>query len=94
MNNITVIGKRILVQLNARKDISEGGIHIPDVSKVAETWGTVKAVGSEVEHRNVMVGDIVLIGHRQGTHLILGGADFVLDDADRVQARKARLGEN
>lgn len=93
MKNITVLGTRILVQLDARKDQSEGGIHIPEMAKGAEAWGTVKAVGSEVVPDHAIVGDVVLVTRQQGTHLVLGGEDFVLEDVDKVQARKVRFGE-
>jgi len=53
-----LIGKKILVKQVRTKDKSEGGITLPSSMSEVLPYGTVKAVGPEVEE--VGLGDVVL----------------------------------
>ena len=70
------IKKNVLVKLDSRKEVSEGGIVIPERSMRAEEWGEVVGVGSECV--DISVGDRVYVSPTQGTHYIKDGDDMIV----------------
>lgn len=70
------IKKNILVRLDARETVSEGGIHIPSKAQRAEEWGEVVRTGELCQH--ISVGDRVLVKSTQGTHYRHEGTDMIV----------------
>ena len=78
------INKKVLVQLDDRAEISEGGIHIPKISQTTTEWGTVISVADDCE--NLSEGDRVLVLRTQGTHYIQKGVDMVILREEKILA--------
>jgi len=86
MKSITMTGERVLVELKARKTESDGGIVIPEFSQVAETWGTVKAIGPKV--KDLKLEDEVMVEKHLGTHIVKGGSEFIIIEESKIQLKK------
>lgn len=78
------IKDNVLIQLDNRGTVSNGGIHIPNISQRAEEWGTVVAVGDKC--LDLSEGDRVLVLRTQGTHYIQNGVDMVILQEKKVLA--------
>jgi len=75
------LGQRIIVQKDAPKGQTSGGLFVPDNARQVVTEGTVLSVGSEV--LDVCAGDRVLFGARAGTEVQLHGETvFVFREED------------
>jgi co-chaperonin GroES (HSP10) len=74
----------VLVQLDSRTQVSKGGLHIPDISRGAEEWGLVVAVGGKC--KDLSEGDRVLVLRTQGTHYIQNKVDMVILAEQKVLA--------
>lgn len=74
----------VLIELDARAEVSTGGIVLPEVSRRAEEWGTVVAVGDKCN--DLSVGDRVLVLRTQGTHYVQKGLDMILLREEKVLA--------
>jgi co-chaperonin GroES (HSP10) len=104
MKNFTPINSNLLIRLDSRKAVSDGGIHLPQVSQRAEQWGEVVAVpakriagkGEDKElvpfrfTSPIKKGDRVLVLPTQGTHYILNGEDMIILNEERVLAMESR----
>ena len=89
MTAIRPLRDRIVVRRVKEKEMSAGGIHIPDTAKEKPTEGEVLAVGSgkvrkdgSVQKPGVKVGDRVLFGKYDGSELTLEGEErlFIRED--------------
>lgn len=78
---------RILVLPRETRDVTEGGIIIPDTAKIEENVGTVVAVGHGHfdDHGNFIdednpfsVGDVVLYKEFTGVHLTLNDTKYLI----------------
>lgn len=76
------IKNRLLVKMDSRTEVTDGGIVVPECSRVAETWGEVVAVGDECEYLHK--GDRVLITKMQGTHYTAKGEDFIVIEESKI----------
>ena len=74
----------VLIRLDDRTEVSKGGIHIPDVSRRAEEWGTVVAVGDQC--KDLSEGDRVLVLRTQGTHYVQNKVDMIILAEQKVLA--------
>lgn len=88
MSKLKPIHGRILVELDARKSQSEGGIHIPEVSRTAERWGTIRQVADDCEE--LQVDNRVYITPLQGTHYREAGLDYILLEESKVLCMETR----
>ena len=85
MNNYKPLGTRILVVEDAPKEMTDGGIIIPDTAKQKSMTGTVSFVGNEC--KEVKSGDKVLYPQDTGSPLNLNGTEYLLmreEDIDLV----------
>jgi chaperonin GroES len=79
--NFKPLADRVLVQKDAKKDVTQSGLFIPDNSKQVVTEGVVLGVGSAVTE--LEVGDRVMFGPRAGTEITLFGEKvFVFREED------------
>ena len=58
IKNLQPLGDKVLIKLDKRDDVSEGGIILPDSAKKKAYWGTIIAKGEEVK-RPIEAGDKV-----------------------------------
>ena len=82
---MTPIKDNVLIQLDNRSTVSNGGIHIPKISQRAEEWGTVISVGKDCV--DLSEGDRVLVLRTQGTHYIQNQVDMIILREKKVLAR-------
>jgi chaperonin GroES len=82
---------KIVVERIKEKDISDGGIIIPDQAKEKPRQGLVLAVGEgavtldgSIRPMRVKVGEIVLFGKYAGTDTEIGSTEFLLLREDDV----------
>lgn len=89
MRTIELINKNILVLLDQREEVSEGGIHIPEKHREANVWGEVVAISDDCK-LGLKVGDRVHLPMSAGTHYIpRTGQEGVIVDEGRVLLRAA-----
>lgn len=81
---LTPIKKNVVVRLDGRLKLTKSGIVIPEVSRAAEQWGEVVAVGKDCT--DLSVGDRVYISKLHGTHYIQNGEDAVIIEEQKVLA--------
>ncbi len=85
--NIQLLLDRILVLPDSPKDISKGGIIIPETAKEKPQRGTVKSVGpgKKGDPISVSVGDVVMYGKHVGMPLDLDGVKYlILRESDLI----------
>lgn len=75
--NIQPAFNKILISPNHEKEITEGGIVIPDVAKEKPTIGIVVSVGTDDDIK-VKVGDKVIFSNIGAREIIEEGKNFVL----------------
>ena len=76
MNIIVPLNKRVLVEPEAKEEVSKGGIIIPETAgQKAPTKGRVVAVAddSEMKHK-LSVGDLVIFSKYAGTEVVIPAA--------------------
>ena len=78
------IGKKVLVIMDSRKAVSEGGIHIPEKSQRTSAWGEVCEVSDDV-NEEIKIGDRVYVESHLGTHYIFEGVDYIILPERNVQ---------
>jgi co-chaperonin GroES (HSP10) len=76
------INTNVLIRLDSRETVSKGGIHLPEFSQTANTWGTIVEVSDKC--RNVQRGMRVLVLPTQGTHYRQHGEDLILLNEERI----------
>ncbi|MDA8161534.1 MAG: co-chaperone GroES [Desulfobacteraceae bacterium] len=88
---IRPLNDRILVKRLEEKEVTKGGIIIPDTAKEKPAEGEVVAVGrgkllenGEVRPLDVKAGDKVLFGKYSGTEIKIEGEDFLMMREDDV----------
>lgn len=77
MNIITPLNKRVIIEPEARKNQSTGGIIIPKTAnQKAPTKGTVIAVADNADIKlKITAGDVVLFPTYAGTEIIIPASD-------------------
>lgn len=82
---------KIVVERIKEKDISAGGIIIPDQAKEKPRQGKVLAVGEgavcidgSIRPMRIKIGEIVLYGKYAGTDTEIGGTEYLLLREDDV----------
>lgn len=60
---------RLLVSQQESADVTEGGIILPDQSKVKQAWGTVRLMGPDVE--DIEEGDLIAFADFSGVNVEL-----------------------
>lgn len=68
-------GTRVIIKADEAKEVTPGGIIIPETAKERPQFGTVMAVGSLVTE-DVSDGDRVVYGKNAGVPLIIGGITY------------------
>ena len=71
MSEVLMRTDRILVKQLESEDVTQGGIIMPEQSKVKQSWGTVILLGPDVEE--IQEGDLVAFAS-------FSGVDVELDD--------------
>ena len=82
------IKKQVLVQLDARVEVSSGGIAIPDACQRPEVWGKVVSVGDECKF--LSEGDKVYVPSLQGTRFEIDGKDMIFILESKILAFKTQ----
>jgi co-chaperonin GroES (HSP10) len=85
--NIQPLPNNVLLQLQPKEEVSQGGIHIPQTAQETSIWGTVLACGEGIPDE-IQEGDEVLISHESGTHFRLSGISFVMVDWRKLKAKR------
>ena len=85
---------RVIVQRVEEKDMTEGGIHIPDSAKEKPQEGIVIAVGDgrllengEKQALDVKAGDRILFGKYAGTEVSIGEEEHLIMREEDIIAR-------
>ncbi len=86
------MGERIVVLLDSRKAVSDGGIVIPERAQTPEEWGLAFLTGPNCQH--VIPGDRVYVPPHLGTHYVEDGQDYIIIEEFRVLAREQRVYSN
>jgi chaperonin GroES len=82
--NIRPLNDRVLIRRVPEKEMTAGGLHIPQTAKEKPQRGRVEAVGQgrfengERQALDVKAGDEVLFGKFSGTEIELEGVEFVI----------------
>lgn len=95
MRVVEPIGDRIVVRRAPEKEVTKGGLVIPDTGKERPAEGTVIAVGPgrllEGGNRSPVAienGDTVLFGRYSGAPIELDGEEFLILREDEVLCRE------
>lgn len=82
---------RILVKRLEEKEVSKGGIIIPDTAKEKPIEGEIKATGKgkvlengEIRPLEVKEGDRILFGKYAGTEIKIEGEEFLMMREDDI----------
>jgi len=85
MKTLIPVGSRVLIEPIAEKDVTEGGILIPEIAKEKPQRGIVVAVGDGDYNVNgtripvdVKRGDIVLFAKYGGTEIKIDGHKLII----------------
>lgn len=91
--NIRPLHDRILVKRLEEKEMTKGGIIIPDSAKEKPVEGEIIAVGKgkvnekgEVRPLDVKVGDKILFGKYAGTEIKIEGVEYLMMREDDILA--------
>lgn len=86
MNNIRILGKKVLVELDAPERVTELGIVIPDASVTGQRkYGTIRGVGAQVE-QPIKKGDRVALNPFGGTDYGADGKNYRIVHAPDILA--------
>jgi co-chaperonin GroES (HSP10) len=83
-NTFTPIGDNVLASLDARRELSGGGIVIPEVAREAEVEATICATGKDAKH--LKQGDRVLVLRSSGTCFVRGKVEYVIISESKIRA--------
>lgn len=85
---LKVIDEKVLVKPDeVEEDKSPGGIYIPDTAKEKPQRGTVVAVGTDEELKNVIkVGDKVIFGKYTGDEINFEGSKYLVVQRNDILA--------
>src|SRR5438477_3872673 len=91
--NIRPIGDRILVEAVEEKEVTKGGIIIPDTAKEKPMEGRVVALGTGKTDDNgkkvpfeMKKGDLLLVGRYGGTEIKLEGKEYKIISSQDILA--------
>lgn len=89
--NFSPAGNRILIEPSQARDVTEGGILLPDTAKKKPSRGTVIATGEgKMLDSGIIVpppckpGDVILYGKYAGSDVEIGMKEFIVLDGDEV----------
>lgn len=92
--NVIPMRDRILVKRLEEKEVTKGGIIIPDTAKEKPVEGRVVAIGEGKTLENgtvirpcVIVGDKILFGKYAGTEIKIEGEEYLIMRDDDVLCR-------
>lgn len=85
---LTPLGDRLLVLLDAKQAVSQGGIAIPDRAQDVPSWGSVIEAGPDAQH--CMPADRVYVPTHLGTSYVSAGINLVIINEAKVLAREER----
>lgn len=80
MIGVKPLGDRVLISQEQPKDVSDGGIIIPDIAKQKSQIGNIVAVADDTDNvkMSVKIGDKVLFGKHSGSQINIDGIDYLL----------------
>ena len=89
---------RILVKPVERKEVSSGGIYLPDTATEKPQEGEVVAVGpgakndeGKITPMDVKIGDVVLFGKWSGTEVKIDGKEYsIMKESDIMGISKRK----
>lgn len=76
MSRLFPILKNVLVLLDARQEITAGGLFIPASVQKPELWGMAVGIGNQVQH--IAEGDRVLTQAHMGYRYTVNGRDYLV----------------
>ncbi|MHB9134569.1 MAG: co-chaperone GroES [Armatimonadota bacterium] len=89
------LGDKVVVKPVPEKEMTAGGIYVPDTAKKKSTEGEIVAVGrgkyveGKLVEPEVKVGDVVIYSKYGGTEVTIEDVDYVILDEDSILAVKA-----
>lgn len=88
MKNLRANFGRVIVKELEAKEVTSGGLYIPDTAKEKPNMGTVIELGAtkDDEPVNFKVGDVVIYGKYVGTEVELEGEKYKVLKQDEVLA--------
>ena len=91
--NLKPLGDKVIVEILGAKDLTKGGIILPDTAKEKPQEATVIAVGSgkilnngKVVPPEVKAGDTILFGKYSGNEVKVNGKDLLIINQDDILA--------
>lgn len=85
------LGDRVLVKRAEAKEMSEGGLYIPEKGKEPPEEGSVIAIGEgritedgDTVPMRVAVGDDILFAKYAGSNVTIGGYDYIVMREDDI----------
>ena len=92
MCNLRPLESNLIVKRHDVKDVTDGGIVLPDSAKEKPKFGSVLAVGPGRADGGVrvpmglVVGDTVIFGAYSGTEVVHGNTTYIIMDVSDVLA--------
>lgn len=83
-NTFTPLRDNVLASLDERRELSDGGIVIPEISRESEVEATVCATGKDAKH--LRPGDRILVLRSSGTCFVRGKVEYVIIPESKVRA--------
>ena len=74
--SIVPLFDRVLITKAVAKNVSEGGLYIPESAKEQPLEGIVVSIGADVEH--VKGGDVVMYAKYGATEISVNGEDMLI----------------
>ena len=91
--NIKPLGDRVVIKPPEGKEVTKGGIVLPDTAKEKPQEGTIVAVGEGNKNEegktvslSVKVGDKVLYGKYSGTEIAVDGEEYLIVKEEDILA--------
>ena len=79
---IQTVGSKLIVEQDKPKEMSDGGVYIPDQSRKLPGKGTVICIGPDVQE--VAVGDVVFFNQYDGNLLELDSTEYTIIDTEKI----------
>jgi len=87
--NIKPLGERVLLKQKEKQEKTAGGIYIPDAAKEEKKEGTVVAVGTFKDGKELPLkkGDIIIYGGYSSEEFEVNGEKFLLIEFKDILAK-------
>jgi chaperonin GroES len=87
--NIKPIGERVLIKPIKEEEVTSGGIYIPESAQKDKKEGTVVAVGTFEDGKDLPLkeGDHIIYGGYQSDEFEIDGEDFMFIDFKDILAK-------